>query len=163
MYKLCGKIMAPHGIKGALKVNNYSDFDRFKVGSYVYYKKDDNYNALEIVKVSPYKTNSLLVTFKNYEDINLTTNLLGLDLYAIPKEGELGLDEYYYDDLIGKDIYNQDNVKRGSVIDIKVYPQGEMLVVLVDGKRKMIPFRKEFVVSVSDVIRINEIEGLLWE
>lgn len=161
MYNLCGKIMAPHGIKGALKVNNYSDFARFQRGKKVYYLENGTYVELTIKSASDYKTNSLLVTFKGFEDINLTTHLLGKDLYALKSEATLAKDEYYYSDLIGKEVINEQGVIRGKVVKVKELPQGHMLVILVEGKEKMIPFRKEFVLEVNDKIIIKEIPGLL--
>ena len=82
----------------------------------------------------------------------------------ISEEDQGELDEgYYYDELIGKDVVNQDGVLRGKVVDIEEVPQGYILVVDVNSERKKIPFVQDvFIKDVNDnQIIINEIEGLL--
>lgn len=161
-YKMCGKIMATHGIKGALKVANYSDFNRFEVGNFLFIKEDNLYRRFKIKNVSDYKT-GYLVTFENYEDINLVEKFIGENLYVLASENDLAEDEFYYSDLIGKEIYNQNDELRAICKDVVEYPQSHMLVCETsDGKIKYIPFINEFVKDVLDnKIIINEIEGLL--
>lgn len=163
IYNKCGKITASHGLKGDLKVQNYSDFDRFYEGALVYYKKNTEYLPLEVRKAVDYK-NGLLVAFKDLVDINQVEFLVGKDLYAVKDETDLAEDEYFYSDLIGKDIYNEEGLLRGKVLDIKEYPQADMLVIEVNGKNKLVPFLNEFISEVKeDRIIIKEIEGLLWK
>lgn len=157
-----GKILNTHGLKGELKVRNLSDFDRFYKGSklYIEYKKD--YISVEVLSVKDYD-NSILVTFKDLLDINLVEKYKGSYLW-IDKSNLEALDEgeYYYHELVGLDIYNEEGALRGRVKEIREIPQGEMLVVEINGKNKFIPFRKEFVKRVTkDKIVIHEIEGLL--
>ncbi len=160
-YKSCGKILATHGLKGAVKIQNYSDFNRFFEGNIVYYQEGNEYLPLKIKMVANYKQ-GILVVFDGYEDINLIEPLVGNILYAIASNDDLEEDEYFYSDLLNKDLYNTKGQKRGKVIDVKEYPQGHMLIAIVEEKRRMIPFRKEFVKEVlSDKIIIEEIEGLL--
>ena len=161
-YKMCGKIMATHGIRGALKVANYSDFNRFEAGKFVFIKEYNLYRRFKIKQVSDYKT-GFLVTFENYEDINLVEKFIGENLYVLTSKDDLEEDEFYYSDLIGKDIYNQNNELRAKVKKVLEYPQSHMLeCVTLDNKIKYIPFIDQFVKEVlEDKIIIEEIEGLL--
>ncbi len=159
-YNMCGKILKTHGLQGEVKILNSSDFPRFEVGKKVYYKEDDKYIELIIAEVRD--TKDLLVKFRNYNDINLILPLVGKDLYAKREKNDLLDNEYYYTDLIGKDIYNEDNILRTKVSNIREYPQGKYLVCRIEDKVKLIPFRQEFIVDVlEDRIIIKEIDGLL--
>ncbi|MGM9972033.1 MAG: ribosome maturation factor RimM [Anaeroplasmataceae bacterium] len=157
-----GKILNTHGLKGELKVRNLSDFDRFYKGSKLYIEFKNNYIPVEVLNVKDYD-NNILVTFKDLLDINLVEKYKGSYIW-IDKSNleELSNDEFYYYELEGKDIYNEDGIKRGVVKEVREIPQGEMLVVDVNGKNRFIPFRKEFIIDVlDDRIIIHEIEGLL--
>lgn len=159
---IVGKILNTHGLKGELKVKDLSDFDRFYKGSKLYIEYKNDYIEVKVLSVKDYD-NSLLVTFENYNDINLVEKYKGSMIWIDKKDlEELGEDEYYFHELIGLDVYNEALELKGKVLEVREIPQGEMLVLNINGKNKFIPFRKEFIKSVSsDKIIIHEIEGLL--
>ena len=161
---IVGKILNTHGLKGELKVKDLSDFDRFYKGSKLYIEYKNDYIEVKVLSVKDYD-NSLLVTFENYNDINLVEKYKGSMIWIDKKDlEELGEDEYYFHELIGLDVYNEALELKGKVLEVREIPQGEMLVLNINGKNKFIPFRKEFIKSVSsDKIIIHEIEGLLWK
>lgn len=161
-YFLCGKILTTHGIQGDLKVKSYSDFDRFKKGARLYIKHNDEYIMVKVKKVSDYN-GAYLVRFEELEDINLVEKYHSDDIYIseLDRKDELDEGEYYYTDLIGKELVNQNGEKRGIVKDIRELPQAKYLVVEYNGKNHLIPFINEFIGEVSDVIELKEIEGLL--
>lgn len=161
-YFVVGAIQNTHGLKGDLKIKNLSDFERFKKGSRLFINQRNEY--IEVVVQNAKKLDDIYhVRFVGLEDINLVEKYKGCLIYIEKDDmGELGEDEYYFHDLIGKHIINQDNVQRGIVEGIREVPQGHLLVVNVMSKNKLIPFRKEFIRDVlEDKIIINEIEGLL--
>ncbi len=160
-YFVVGKILNTHGLKGDLKVRNQSDFDRFYKGAKLSILFMNNYIDVTVISVKEQDRN-LLVRFKGLEDINLVEKYKGCLIYI--EEENLTIlqeDEYYFHELVGKEIYNQENVLRGVVSEVREVPQGHLLVVVVNGKNKFIPFRNEFVKEVGEVIKIEEIEGLL--
>ena len=68
----------------------------------------------------------------------------------------------YVNDLIDMEVYNEEDKFIGTVIDVREYPQCYYIVVETEeGKTHLIPFIKEFVVEVDEVIVIHEMEGLL--
>lgn len=160
-YRLSGKITGTHGIKGGLKIQNYSDFDRFSKGKFIYLNINNVYTKFKVASKSDYKS-GYIITLEGLLDINLVEKYVGYDIYSLPSDDDLEEDEYYYTDLIGKDIYNEENVLRCKVKDIVEYPQGPMLVCEVDKKLRYIPFNNQFIKEVlEDRIIIKEIEGLL--
>ena len=72
-------------------------------------------------------------------------------------------DEYYYSDLIGLPVYNQDGIERGIVKEIKELPQCDYLYITYKGKNFYVPFLNEFILEVSDKIVLKEVEGLFYE
>lgn len=162
-YYKCGHIMTTHGLKGDLKIKNLSDFERFKKGNQLYILHNDEYIPVIVNKVSTYKGDTLLVSFKDLLDINLVEKYHSDDIYVSDTEREADeLDgDYYYSDLVGKNVVNQNGDARGKVLEIKELPQCDYLVVQYNGKNLLVPFIDEFVLDVTDNdIVINEIEGL---
>lgn len=162
-YYKCGHIMTTHGLKGDLKIKNLSDFDRFKKNNKLYILHNDEYISVIVNKSSPFKDNTLLVSFKDLLDINLVEKYHGDDIYISDLERENDeLDgDYYYSDLVGKMVVNQNGVEKGIVLEIKELPQCDYLVVDYNKKNVLVPFIDEFIIEVTDEkIVINEIEGL---
>jgi len=165
-YYKCGHIMTTHGLKGDLKIKNLSDFDRFKKNNKLYILHNDEYISVIVNKSSPFKDNTLLVSFKDLLDINLVEKYHGDDIYISDLERENDeLDgDYYYSDLVGKIVVNQNGVEKGIVLEIKELPQCDYLVVDYNKKNVLVPFIDEFIIEVTDEkIVINEIEGLFWK
>lgn len=162
-YYRCGKIMTTHGIKGDLKIKVVSDFDRFYKGSKLYILHNDEYISVVVNKAVDFGK-YILVNFEGLQDINLVEKYHLDDIYISEEDREeLNDDEYYYSDLIGLEVYNQDNLYRGKVIEVKEMPQCEYLYINLNGYNYYVPFIDEFIISVSDKIVIKEIEGLVRE
>ena len=161
-YYEVGKIINTHGIKGDLKIDSYSNLDRFKKGNYIYIGEEK-----EKFEIFTNRTSKGFeyISLKGYLDINLVLKYKGKLVYIDETQlGDLEEDEYFYHDLIGLEVYNEDNLYRGIVVGIRELPQGDLLEVeKKDSKIALIPFRKEFVLDVNEKIIIHEIEGLIWK
>ncbi|MGI6360186.1 MAG: ribosome maturation factor RimM [Acholeplasmatales bacterium] len=155
---LIGKIINTHGVRGELLIKPLTDFNRFI--------KDKEIFTLEPViklkiKQVRHHNKGLIVSFYDYDNINLVINLKGLSLYTNEKPNLLE-DEYHFSQLIGLEVYNQDNVLRGIIKEVVEVPQGHLLRIKVEETTKLIPFNKRFIKEVKDNhLIINEIEGLL--
>ena len=163
-YFRVGKILTTHGLKGDVKVQNFSDFDRFYKGAKLFIKHKNEYIPVTVNNSSDYGK-GLLVSFVGLLDINLVEKYHSDELFISEDDrvNELELDEYYHTDLIGKEVYNQHGKARGIVKEVKELPQCDYLFVNYNGKNYYIPFMKKFIISVSDKIVINELEGLFNE
>jgi len=162
-YYKCGKILKPHGIKGDMKILSMTDFDRFYNGNKLYVLHNDEYILVEIENVREFGE-YLLLNFKGMQDINMIEKYHGdyICVSELDRE-ELPEGQYYYSELIGKDVYNEKGEKKGVCKDIEEYPKNKCLVVINDkGKRVLVPIiMSEFIKEVlEDRIIINEIEGL---
>lgn len=165
-YLKVGKILNTKGIKGELKIRSLTDFtsDRFGAGNKIYILYQDKYMPFE-VKNFKQASKSDILTLKDHEDINLVEKYKGLDIY-VDADDEMTLydDEYHLSEIIGLDVYQNDQIV-GKVIDVLPYPQGDYLKVeTLTKKLAMIPFRDEFVLNTdleSGRIDIIDMEGLL--
>ncbi len=161
-YYTVGKIINTHGIKGEVKINNDSDFDRFNVGNKLYIERNKQLIEVTVASHRIHKGFDL-VSFVSYQDINLVLDFKGCTVKIDENQhDDLEDDEFYFDELIGKKVYNQSNVFVGIVVEVRDLPQGELLEIQREGKKNaLVPFVNEFIISVDDEIIINEIEGLL--
>lgn len=160
MYQI-GKIVNTHGIKGEVHIYNLSDFNRFRANETIYVELNDrSYKPFLITQVRPHKK-VLIVKFEGYDNINDVLPFKGLFVYANEKSQDIEDDEFYYDELIKKDVYLENGEKVGFVISVIEVPQGHLLEIKTPKKKTLIPFRKEFVISIDDVIIIKDVEGLL--
>lgn len=158
-----GKIVNTHGILGQLKIKSYSNLDRFKKNCIIYILFNDQFIE-EKIKYKNFSNGFEIVELFNYNNINDVLKYKGCNVY-IKKEQQLPLTEgYYYHELTGKNVINQNNVLRGTVKEVLEYPNCDMLIINMENsnKTKLVPFIKEFIIEVTnDFIRVNEIEGLL--
>lgn len=164
-YYLVGEIINTHGIKGELKIQSETDFDRFAVGNVLYIQRDKQYIEVKVASHRVHKSYDL-VSFVGYQDINLVEIFKGCKIWIDNSVlDELPDDEYYFHELMNKKVYNQKNEYIGIVVEIRDLPQGEIIEIARENKKNgLVPFNKEFIIDVtSDSIIINEIEGLLWE
>ena len=162
-YFKCGKILKPHGIKGDLKVSPMTDFDRFYDGNTLYILHNDEYIEVELENVREFG-DCYLLNFKGMKDINMVEKYHS-DFLCVSEADreELPEGQYYFNELIGKDIYNQFDEYKGKCEDIDELPSANYLVVVNEkGKKTLVPFiMNEFIKEVKeDRIIINEIEGL---
>ena len=157
-----GLIRTTHGIKGELKVSG--DNPVFRDG----FTKDLYINTNPMTKVHikhvGKQKDYLLVSFKEFDDINQVERFKGLDILIDKKDlDELDMDEFYISDLIGLKVYNQNDEYKGEVTDVIKLPQCYYLRVTNEDKSSLIPFIDEFILSVEDDIIVQEIEGLFNE
>ena len=128
---LVGKIVAPQGIRGDVRVQTYSespkDFQEFKVhpsvrGTAVAWNDDD----FRFVRVVP-NTNVIIAHIKGFDDRNAAETLRGTELFV--ERGTLpALDsnEYYQADLIGFAVI-RNNKKIGTVAGFQNFGAGDII------------------------------------
>lgn len=160
-YYKCGQILTTHGIKGDLKVKDLSDFNRFYKGSRLYINHKGEYIEVKVCKASEFG-NFLLVAFEGLQDISLVEKYHSDYIYVseIDRNDNLDENEFYYNDLIGKNVISENGEARGIVVEVRELPQAHYLVVEYNDKKVLVPFIDEFILSVGENIVVKEIEGL---
>lgn len=159
-----GVIANTHGLQGMLKVKSFTDFktERYQTGQTLYIVFRGTYIP---VTVASFKTQKgiELIKFNEFNHINECEKYKGCDI-VIAKDDihELPEDEYYFDELVGMTV--KGDTFTGVVTAVREVPRGALLEVEVDGKTHLIPFHKEFILTVdkaNKIITIQEWEGLV--
>ena len=122
---LVGKIVAPQGIRGEVRIQTYSDnpadFKKFHVLSNRFAAED-----FKFVRVIPNST-VVIAKIRGFDDRNAAEILRGTELFIgrddLPALGE---QEYYQTDLIGMTVNQRGNII-GRVACIQNYGAGDIL------------------------------------
>ena len=111
------------------------------------------------IKISSFRIhkNNVLITINNLLNINDVEKYINYDIYTI-QELELDEDDYYIDDLIGLDVYNEQNILIGKVVDVISIPSNDILEVETKDKKILIPFINDYIIEINDKIIIKEME-----
>ena len=159
---LVGKIIGVFGIKGELKVYSESDFieTRFKKGAKLILKNKKVSKEVTVSSMRIHKK-TILITIDNLFDINKVEEYIGYEIYA-SKDDELELDEdeYYLDDLVGLDVYDENDDFIGELTDFIEVPQGYIMEIKNKGKKVLIPFVDEHIVDIKEdriIVKVLEI------
>lgn len=159
---LVGKIIGVFGIKGELKVYSESDFieTRFKKGARLILKNKKTSKEVIVSSMRIHKK-TILITIDNLFDINKVEEYVGYEIYANKEDDlELGEDEYYLDDLVGLDVYDEFDEYVGVLNDFIEVPQGYIMEIKNKGKKVLIPFVDEHIVDIEEdkiIVKVLEI------
>ena len=132
-YIKVGTITTTHGIRGDVKIiGDNPCFDpSFKDALYI----DEKLMIPVHVKTVKEQNGRLIIGFKEYNNINDIEKYKGCGIYADRDTLEpLEEDEVYVTDLVGLEVYNEEDKFIGKVIDVHEYPQCYYLVVKNDDK-----------------------------
>ncbi len=148
-FVLIGKIAMAHGIKGLVKIQSFTK----NPGDFVIYGPifDDNQNELKI-KIDRVLQNGIVLSqIENVSDRTAAEKLRGLNLYV--KRDKLpetdNTDSFYAHDLIGLNVFDEDNNDLGSVISVQNYGAGDILEIGAKENSKLVLFHNNFVKSID--------------
>ena len=146
---IMGRIVAPYGVQGWLKVlpdteliEGLLSFKIWQVG------KEQDWKAIKL-KAGKVHNDVLLVKLDGINDRDAAFDCKG-KLVAVKRSElpELDSSEFYWSDLIGLAVRNQDNVDFGRVVD--VFETGANDVLVVQGiTERLIPFTSQTVLDVN--------------
>lgn len=157
-----GRIVAPYGIFGWLKVQTSTE----SIDSLLDYPdwwlgRDDN-STQPGIKNSPWQkytvetakvhNDTLLVKLKGVNDRDAALALKSKHV-AVPREEfpEADEGEYYWSDLIGLNVTNQQGIVLGVISDVFETGANDVIVVKdpKDGKERLLPFVDQTILEVS--------------
>lgn len=159
-----GQVAGTHGIKGELKIYASTDFldERFAPGGVLTFKKGAKESEYEI-ESHRYHKKMELVKLVGLDNINDVEGFKGYDVYAI-REDDLEEEGYYFDELIGCHILDEEGVDHGKVIHILQMPTQDVLEIQDEsGKTFMLPYVDAFILDEridEKIIVVSLIEGI---
>ena len=163
---LVGKVSKPHGIKGQLKIYPYSgSSESFQSYSRVMLTSPDGQShGWFDVTTCRSQGKFAVIAIQGIDNRTKAEAVAGFDVWVdrnlLPL---LTDDEYYWQDLIGKDVVTVAGMRLGKVSTLVATGAHDVLVVSEKDREYMIPAIEQFVLEVNedDVLVVNPPEGLL--
>lgn len=170
-YYLVGKIVNTQALRGEVRVMATTDFpeERFKIGATLAIFNGDK--LVETVEVDGHRLhkNFNLLHFKGKDNINDVEKFKGFDLKVAGAEreaDELDENEFYYDDIIGLEVYTTDETYLGKVREITSLPSNDVWAIQRPNKGKdiLIPYIEDIVLEIDlddNRVVIDPMDGLI--
>lgn len=160
-----GKVVAPFGVQGELKVMLLSDIpDRFQEFDVVYVGPNHIHHRIE--RVRPHKGEMVVLKLQGIDDANTAEKMRNFDI-TIPESelAQLPPDSYYQHDILGLQVITIKKRVVGTIVDIIVTGSNDVYVIKsATGEQNLIPAIKDVVKQVDlrrKVMYIDPIAGLL--
>ena len=164
-YLELGQIVNVKGLKGEVKVNSFTDDNtKFERIPKVFIKQKQNLTEYEIEEVG-YSKNQVILKFKNIDTVEEAEKLRN-SYIVVDREifGELPEGVYYIADIIGLEVYTENNEYLGKVDEIFNTGSNDVYVVKAEnGMQKLLPGIDEVIKKIdleSNKIIVNLIKGL---
>ena len=154
-----GKILGPHGIKGWIKIHPFTEKkDGLIDHKILMVSKDEKLWQSFEVEAMDVGEKFILAKFIGVDDRNAAEKLnkffISLNKSSLPKLDE---DNYYWHELIGLDVKNNEGIHFGKVDSLIETGANDVLVVMGD-KELLIPYIKQVILEVNletNMIRVD--------
>jgi 16S rRNA processing protein RimM len=149
LYLLIAHLGKPHGLKGEILMYIITDFpERIKSGLTVYV--GENYSKYEIDLIRNHNK-GMIIKFKEIESIEEIEKLRNLDVFVSSENLEkLPEGEYYHHQLLGMQVFDENGVAIGELIEILETGANDVYVAKSsDGKEELIPATKENLINID--------------
>ncbi len=165
--KVCiGCLLAPHGVHGQTRLASYTS-DPAALFSYVPLSDDKGTRSFDIKRQGTAKK-GFIVSIEGVNDRNEAEALRGTKLYVdrnvLPEEQE---DEYYFADLLGLKVRDQNAEEIGEIQAVHNFGAGDIIEIRPPkGKSFMLPFDDAFVPEINveaGLVHVFVPEGWLKE
>ncbi len=163
-----GKIVNTHSLKGEVKVISSTDFEeeRFKKGSELLITRGNQLIREVVVQSYRNHKNFLLVKFEGIDSVEEAEKLKNLQIKIDSDEvGELEENEFYFHQIIGCEVFDENDKNLGEIIDILTPGANDVWVIKGEnGKEILIPYIEDVVKKIditSKKVNIEVMEGLI--
>ena len=163
-----GKIVNTHSLKGEVKVISSTDFEeeRFKKGSKLLITRGNQLIREVVVQSYRNHKNFLLVKFEGIDSVEEAEKLKNLQIKIDSDEvGELEENEFYFHEIIGCQVFDENDKNLGEIIDILTPGANDVWVIKGEnGKEILIPYIEDVVKQIditNKKVNIEVMEGLI--
>ena len=163
-----GKIVNTHSLKGEVKVISSTDFEeeRFKKGSKLLITRGNQLIREVVVESYRNHKNFLLVKFEEIDSVEEAEKLKNLQIKIDSTEvGELEENEFYFHEIIGCQVFDENDKNLGEIIDILTPGANDVWVIKGEnGKEILIPYIEDVVKQIditNKKVNIEVMEGLI--
>ena len=144
-----GRVVAPYGVFGWLKiVPDTEEFDSLLDYKTWWIGKDSDWRELK-VESAKIHNDVLVVKLQSIDDRDAAVACKGKQI-AVPRASlpKLKSEEYYWSDLIGLAVKNQQNVDFGKITDVFATGANDVIVATGD-KERLIPYIAQVILEVD--------------
>lgn len=136
-----GKIGAPYGVKGWVKIHSFTE-PKTNLFDYplLIESRKEGWRQVEVENFRQHGEGFVakLVDVGDRDQAALITNAqLAVERENLP---ELDDDDYYFADLLGLTVFNQENIELGRVVDFMATGANDVMIVKGKKKEYLIPF-----------------------
>ena len=163
-----GKIVNTHSLKGEVKVISSTDFEeeRFKKGSKLLITRGNQLIREVVVESYRNHKNFLLVKFEEIDSVEEAEKLKNLQIKIDSTEvGELEENEFYFHEIIGCQVFDENDRNLGEIIGILTPGANDVWVIKgEEGKEILIPYIEDVVKQIditNKKVNIEVMEGLI--
>lgn len=163
-----GKIVNTHSLKGEVKVISSTDFgeERFKKGSKLLITRGNQLIREVVVQSYRNHKNFLLVKFEGIDSVEEAEKLKNLQIKIdLDEVGGLEENEFYFHQIIGCEVFDENDKNLGEIIDILTPGANDVWVIKGEnGKEILIPYIEDVVKKIditSKKVNIEVMEGLI--
>lgn len=160
-----GKIVAPFGLRGEMKVVSLSDIpDRFTTLKKIYLGPERIAYAINAVR--PHKSEMIVLKLAGVDDATAAERFRNYEIVIpLTELAKLPPDSYYQHDILGLHVATLNGSEIGVITDIMPTAGNDVYIIKAsDGREMLIPAVKEIVKQV-DLIRqmmyIDPVRGLI--
>jgi 16S rRNA processing protein RimM len=152
-----GLIGQTHALKGAFKIRAVDDAKQLLKLERVYIAT----RGWFVVKKLELHDTTPIMQLIGISSLELATKLIGLEIFAHQDELPLEDATFYYHDLVGSKVIDQNNLEVGLVKDVLDTGIQDLLVITRDTKDYLVPMQAPYVKVFKKLIQIEVFPGLL--
>ena len=144
-----GRVRAPHGLKGWIKVQPFTQQTQGLLSYAEWWLGGEGKWQQHRVMESAVHGSMVVARLEGFDDREIAAQLRGKDI-AVPRAAmpESGEGEFYWSDLLGMEVRNQDETKLGIVA--RILETGANSVLVVQGEKEyLVPFIQDVIVKVD--------------
>lgn len=138
-----GKILRPHGIKGAVKVECYVD-EHFSIFKEVFVT--EKRAKAKVKNVQNLNKDFYIVTLDIIPDVDTAEKFRNQSIYIDREQYAEFKDQVYLSDLINKPVLNENDEQIGYMVDYEDYGASVILTIKAGFASYQIPYVKDIIV-----------------
>ena len=147
---LLGRVSGLFGVRGWIKIHSHTspreNILHYKTWTLEQHGKSTQHTPREGKK----QGKGVIAWLEGFEDRSAAETLVGAEIYIQHDQLQpLELDEYYWSDLIGCELFNRQQESLGTVTELMETGANDVLVVRHQGKDHLIPFVDPWVIDVD--------------
>jgi 16S rRNA processing protein RimM len=160
-YVIVGKIASTYGVQGWLKVVSYTE-STYDIAEYTpwYVEESGSFKPIDVTEVREYGK-GIIVKFAGYDNPEkaklLTGKKIGILRSQLPA---LDKDEYYWSDLEGLTVINQNGVNLGQIVYLIETGSNDVLVVKGETEHAIPYLPNDVIISIDLANKIMRVD---WE